>query len=61
MTMSIKPKQVAVLGVAFKPDTDDLRESPVLHVMRHLMLNGVGLKAYDPNIVTDARTQISHR
>jgi len=57
MTMAIKPKQVAVLGVAFKPDTDDLRESPILHVMRHLILNGVGLKAYDPNIITDARIE----
>jgi len=57
MTMASNPKQVAVLGVAFKPDTDDLRESPILHVIRHLMLNGVGLKAYDPNIVTDARIE----
>jgi len=43
-------KKVAVLGVAFKPGTDDLRESPVLDLMAELMEEGVEVVAYDPAI-----------
>lgn len=43
-------KKVAVLGVAFKPGTDDLRESPVLEVIAALQKEGVEVTAYDPAI-----------
>lgn len=55
MTLATDPKKVAVLGVAFKPDTDDLRESPVLQVMHHLMTQGISIEAYDDCLVTDER------
>lgn len=40
--------RVAVLGLAFKPDTDDLRESPAFPVIRRLKQAGAVVKAYDP-------------
>jgi UDPglucose 6-dehydrogenase len=39
---------VTVLGLAFKPDTDDLRESPAFPVLRLLRAAGASLTAYDP-------------
>ena len=39
---------VSVLGLAFKPDTDDLRESPAFPVLRRLRAAGAKLTAYDP-------------
>lgn len=44
---------VAVLGLAFKPDTDDLRESPALTVIRLLTERGASVRAYDPVLETE--------
>jgi GDP-mannose 6-dehydrogenase len=43
-------RRVAVLGLAFKPGTDDLRESPILEVMAALADEGVVLRAHDPAV-----------
>jgi GDP-mannose 6-dehydrogenase len=43
-------KRIGFLGVTFKPDTDDLRESPTLELMARLMSKGETLRAYDPNL-----------
>lgn len=40
-------RRVGVLGLAFKPGTDDLRESPILDVMAELLADGVALSAHD--------------
>jgi UDPglucose 6-dehydrogenase len=40
--------QVAILGIAFKPDTDDVRESPAFPIIRSLKTQGARLRAYDP-------------
>ena len=39
---------VSVLGIAFKPDTDDIRESPAFPIIRRLKAEGARLTAYDP-------------
>jgi UDPglucose 6-dehydrogenase/GDP-mannose 6-dehydrogenase len=45
---SLQGVRVAVLGIAFKPDTDDIRESPAFPVLRQLRAGGAELVAYDP-------------
>ncbi len=45
---SLAGKRVTVLGLAFKPDTDDLRESPAFPLIRSLREAGAQLTAYDP-------------
>jgi len=57
MTLQQAPENVAVLGVAFKPDTDDLRESPILQVMYHLIEQGIMVNAFDECVVTDERLE----
>ena len=45
---SVAGKQVAVLGAAFKPDSDDVRDSPALGVASELQLRGATVLVYDP-------------
>jgi UDP-N-acetyl-D-mannosaminuronic acid dehydrogenase len=42
--------KVACMGLAFKPDIDDLRESPALYITRRLMTDGLSVLAVEPNI-----------
>lgn len=44
----LEGKRVAVLGLAFKPDTDDVRESPAFPIIERLMARGAEVRAYDP-------------
>jgi UDPglucose 6-dehydrogenase len=48
-------KRVAVLGLSFKPNTDDVRESPALAIIAGLERRGVRVTAYDPAAVARAR------
>ena len=45
---SIKGKRVGVLGLAFKPNTDDMREAPSIPLVRHLTESGADIVAFDP-------------
>lgn len=47
--------RVAVLGLSFKPGTDDVRESPAFPIMRELLSHGADLKAFDPVANDEAR------
>jgi UDPglucose 6-dehydrogenase len=44
----LKGRTIGLLGLAFKPDTDDLREAPALDIARRLAERGVRVKAHDP-------------
>jgi GDP-mannose 6-dehydrogenase len=45
-------KKVGFLGMTFKPDTDDLRESPLVEVIETLLGKGFQVKIYDKNVAT---------
>jgi UDPglucose 6-dehydrogenase len=47
--------RVAVLGAAFKPDSDDIRDSPALNVAGRLHLQGACVSVYDPRAMDNAR------
>lgn len=55
--MEIKGSTVAVLGLSFKPGTDDLRESPALPVVAGLRKRGARVVVHDPVSLSKARTQ----
>ena len=50
--------KVACMGLAFKPDIDDLRESPALFVTRRLKADGLDVLAVEPNIKTHSEFEI---
>lgn len=51
----LRGKTVAVWGLSFKPNTDDVRESPALEILEHLVRSGAGVKAYDPIAIPNFR------
>jgi len=48
-------KTVAILGLAFKPETDDMRDSPTIPLIQGLQKRGVKIRAYDPEAVENAK------
>jgi UDPglucose 6-dehydrogenase len=54
----IDGKKVGILGLAFKPNTDDIRESPALDIARLLMNEGAFVTGYDPVAMANASRQV---
>jgi UDPglucose 6-dehydrogenase len=57
----LKGKTVAIWGLAFKPNTDDMREAPARDLMEALWAAGAKVRAYDPVAMTEARRIFGER
>jgi UDPglucose 6-dehydrogenase len=53
----LKGRKIAVLGLAFKPDTDDIREAPSLIIVSELLKSGAIVTAYDPKAADNFRRE----
>lgn|SRR5574341_21781 len=51
---SVKGKKIGILGLSFKPNTDDIREAPALDIIRSLQKKNAIIKAYDPVAIPEA-------
>lgn len=54
----IKGKRIAVLGLSFKPRTDDIRESPAVDIIKHLLREKAEVRAYDPAAMKGAKAEL---
>ena len=58
---NITGKNIAVWGLAFKPDTDDIREAPALYLINKLVESGAVITAFDPEAMENVRAQIGDK
>jgi len=54
---SVEHKTIAVLGLTFKPETDDMRDAPSLTILPALVTQGASIKAHDPHGMEEARKE----
>lgn len=52
---NLKGKTIAVLGLSFKPNTDDMREAPSVEIISDLLKSGAHIRAYDPVAIENAK------
>ncbi|MBU2540954.1 MAG: UDP-glucose/GDP-mannose dehydrogenase family protein [Candidatus Omnitrophica bacterium] len=55
---NIKSKTICILGLSFKPGTDDIRFTPALYIIRKLQAEGAKIKAYDPKAMFKFKKEV---
>ena len=55
---SVENKIITVLGLSFKPETDDMRDAPSIDIIRGLVKNGAKIKAYCPEGIKEAKWRL---
>lgn len=58
---NLRGRKIAILGLAFKPETDDMREARVIPIINQLLKEGADVTAYDPVAIPVARTIFSDK
>ena len=58
MQGSVQNKTIAVLGLTFKPETDDMRDAPSLTILPALVTQGAHIKAHDPHGMQEAKKEL---
>jgi UDPglucose 6-dehydrogenase len=58
---SVTNKTIAIWGLAFKPDTDDIREAPALYMIEHLLEAGANIVAFDPEAMENVKRQKGYK
>lgn len=56
----VRDKRIAILGLTFKPNTDDMRDSPAISIIQALQDHGARISAYDPEGMENARKVIDN-
>lgn len=56
---NLKEKTIGILGLSFKPDTDDMRFAPAIDVVKRLLEEGARLRLYDPRATATARQALA--
>ncbi|MBF0494628.1 MAG: UDP-glucose/GDP-mannose dehydrogenase family protein [Candidatus Omnitrophica bacterium] len=58
---NLKGKVIGVWGIAFKPDTDDIRSAPAIDIIKMLLEEGVKIKAFDPVAMDRAKSELGDK
>ena len=58
---NLEGKKIAVWGLAFKPDTDDIREAPALYNIKELLKAGAVISAYDPEAMNNVKSLLGNK
>lgn len=61
LVWNIQGKTIAILGISFKPNTDDIRSAPSIDVIKRLIAQGAKINAYDPEAMEGAKQEFSSK
>jgi UDPglucose 6-dehydrogenase len=59
--LELKGKKIAIWGLSFKPNTDDIREAPALYIIDQLLHQGAKVFAYDPEAMENVKRKMGDR
>jgi UDPglucose 6-dehydrogenase len=58
---NLKDKRIAVWGLSFKPETDDIREAPAVYMIDALLQEGANLQVFDPEAINHVQKKYGHK